>query len=130
MNSFYGFLVFTAAILGFIAFSLTVNRLLAPAKEKVKAASNEPFECGAKILQEGSSFQIPISYYQIAIMFVLFDLEGIFLFLWAMAAPPMSHFLMATFILFMAILILMFLYIWREGILDFIKKRTRTEESL
>ena len=130
MNPFYGFLIFTLAILGFIAFSLTVNRLLAPAKDTVKAATTDPFECGAKIIQEGSSFQIPISYYQIAIMFVLFDLEGIFLFLWAMAAPPMSHFLMITFILFMAIMILMFIYIWREGILDFLKKRTRAEGNL
>lgn len=130
MNPFYGFIIFTIAILGFITFSLTVNRLLAPSKNKIKPANTEPFECGARILQAGSSFQIPISYYQIAIMFVLFDLEGIFLFLWAMAAPPMSHFLMLTFILFMAILILMFVYIWREGILDFLKKRANTEEQI
>ncbi len=130
MNPFYGFLIFTLAILGFVAFSLSVNALLAPSKKKINAANTEPFECGAKILQEGSSFQIPISYYQIAIMFVLFDLEGIFLFLWAMAAPPMSHFLMGTFVLFMTIMILMFVYIWREGILDFLKRRPEMKEEL
>lgn len=130
MNPFYGFLIFTLAILGFVAFSLSVNALLAPSKKKMIAASTEPFECGARILQEGSSFQIPISYYQIAIMFVLFDLEGIFLFLWAMAAPPMSHFLMGTFVLFMSIMILMFIYIWREGILDFLKRRPELKEEL
>lgn len=129
MNPFFGFLIFTLAILGFVTFSLTVNAFLAPSKKIIKAASLEPFECGARILQEGNSFQIPISYYQIAIMFVLFDLESIFLFLWAVATPPMSHFLMATFVLFMLVLILMFIYILREGILDFLKKRNDLQES-
>lgn len=118
MNPYLAILLFIIAIAGFIAFSLTVNTILGPKGKKIIPAESSPFECGTVPVQIENSTQVPISYYQLAIIFVLFDLEAIFLFLWAMATPPMSHLLFLTFIFFMAILILIFIYVWRQGIFD------------
>jgi NADH-quinone oxidoreductase subunit A len=118
MGPYFYILLFLVFILGFIAFSLGVNAVFGPRRKDITPADSTPFECGVPPVQELNTTQVPLSYYQLAIMFVLFDLEGIFLFLWAMATPPVSHFLFITFILFMAILILMLIYVWQQGLLD------------
>ena len=43
---------------------------------------------------------VPVKYYAIAIVFILFDLETVFLYIWALAAQPMNSFMLGTFALF------------------------------
>ena len=61
---------------------------------------------------------LPIKYYPIAIFFLLFDLETVLLFLWALAATPLTGFMLATFALFTLLLVLIMLYVWRSGLLE------------
>jgi NADH-quinone oxidoreductase subunit A len=59
-----------------------------------------------------------VKYYAIAVLFILFDLETVFLFIWALGAQPLSGFLLATLGLFIGLLVLIMLYVWRTGMLE------------
>jgi NADH-quinone oxidoreductase subunit A len=61
---------------------------------------------------------VPIKYYAVAILFILFDLETMFLFIWTLGARPLSGFMMFTFFLFTALLVLCLLYVYKARILE------------
>ena len=89
MNPYAVFLLYLLAILGFVAVTLLMNRLLGP-KPVSSAMKLEPFECGATPVDRLNVKAIPIKYYAVAIMFILFDLETVFLFIWALGAQPIT----------------------------------------
>ena len=116
MDPYLAFLIYLAAILGFVALALILNRILGP-KPARSAIKQEPFECGATPPDPVNVRRIPIKYYAVAVVFVVFDLEAVFLFVWALAAQPVTGFMLATFGVFTALLVLILAYVWRSGIL-------------
>ena len=117
MNPYVVFLLYLLAILSFVAITLTLNGVLGP-KPVSSALKMEPFECGATPVSTLNVKAVPIKYYAVAIVFVLFDLETVFLILWALAARPVSDFMIVTFALFTALLVLMLLYIYKSRLLE------------
>ena len=117
MNPYVAFLLYLGAILSFVAVTLLMNRYLGP-KPVASAMKLEPFECGATPVDSRNVRPIAVKYYGIAIAFVLFDLETIFLILWALAAKPLSDFMAATFVLFAVLLVLILLYIYKARLLE------------
>jgi NADH-quinone oxidoreductase subunit A len=111
------FLLYLLAILGFVATTLVLNRLLGP-KPAASAIKLEPFECGATPVDPRNVKGVPIKYYAVAIVFILFDLETVFLFIWALGAQPMTGFMLATFGIFMFLLVLILLYVYRARLLE------------
>jgi DNA-binding NtrC family response regulator len=61
---------------------------------------------------------VPIKYYAVAIAFLLFDLETMFLFIWTLGARPLSGFMVFTFFLFTTLLVLCLLYVYKARILE------------
>ncbi len=61
---------------------------------------------------------VPVKYYAVAIAFLLFDLETVFLFVWALGAQPLTGFMVVTFFLFVALLVLMLLYVYKQRLLE------------
>ncbi len=61
---------------------------------------------------------VPIKYYAVAIMFILFDLETVFLFLWALGAQPVTGFMLFTFGIFVFLLVLILLYVYKARLLE------------
>ena len=117
MNPYTVFLLYLLAILGFVAITLTLNHVLGP-KPVASAVKLEPFECGATPVTRLNVKAVPIKYYAVAIIFILFDLETIFLFIWALAAQPLTGFLLGTFFLFMALLVLIVLYVYKARLIE------------
>ena len=117
MNPYAAFLLYLGAILSFVAVTLLMNRYLGP-KPAATAAKLEAFECGATPIESRNVRPVAVKYYGIAIVFILFDLETIFLVLWALAAKPVSDFMMGTFVLFIALLVLILAYIYRSYLLE------------
>ena len=117
MNPYVAFLLYLGAILSFVAVTLAMNRYLGP-KPAATAAKLEPFECGATPVESRNVRPVAVKYYGIAIAFILFDLETVFLVLWALAARPLSDFMMATFVLFGVLLVLILAYIYRSGLIE------------
>jgi NADH-quinone oxidoreductase subunit A len=117
MTPYVTFLLYAVAIIGFVGLALGLNALLGP-KPKASAIKLEPFECGATAIETINVKAVPIKYYAVAIVFILFDLETMFLFLWALGARPLSGFLVFTFALFTALLVLCLAYVYKARVLE------------
>jgi NADH-quinone oxidoreductase subunit A len=67
----------------------------------------------------GSTYQrIPIKYYIIALLFLLFDIEVVFLYPWAVVFKQMKFFAFLSMLVFIGILLIAYLYIWKKGALE------------
>jgi NADH-quinone oxidoreductase subunit A len=117
MSPYAVFLLYMLAILGFVAFTLLLNRVLGP-KPVNSAVKLEAFECGAEPVESVNVKAVPIKYYAVAIIFILFDLETVFLFIWALGAQPVTGFMLFTFGIFVFLLVLILLYVYRARLLE------------
>lgn len=121
MNEYAIFLLYLAAILGFVGFTLFLNRVLGP-KPAPTAVKLEPFECGATAVQRVNVKALPIKYYGVAVVFILFDLETVFLFIWALGAKPLDGLMLAVFGIFVGLLVLILLYVWKSGLVEDVRR--------
>ncbi len=81
-------------------------------------ATNEPFEGG--IISQGSArLRFSSQFYMIAMLFVIFDVETIFVFTWAIAFKDLGWLGFAGVLTFIGLLIIVLIYEWRNGALDF-----------
>ena len=117
MNPYVVFLLYLMAILSFVAITLLLNSVLGP-KPAPSALKLEPFECGATPVSTLNVKAVPIKYYAVAIIFVLFDLETVFLFVLALGAQPLTGFMLFTFLLFVGLLVLLLLYVYKARLLE------------
>jgi NADH-quinone oxidoreductase subunit A len=117
MNPYASFLLYLGAILSFVGVTLFLNRILGP-KPAATASKLEAFECGAVPVDERNVRPVHVKYYGIALAFILFDLETVFLIVWALAAKPMSDFMLATFVIFSVPLLLILLYVYKSRLLE------------
>ena len=109
--------VILVALVGFAAIlgMFITSRIIAP--RRWSEAKDSPYECGIPASPFNWS-QIQIRYYVFAILFVIFDVEAVFLFPWALvflSAPPAVFYEMLIFI---AILLFGLTYAWRKGVLQ------------
>jgi NADH-quinone oxidoreductase subunit A len=119
VNPYGVFLVFTLASVGVVGLTLGLNALLGP-RVKPTATKLEPFECGAEPIQQRNVRKLPIKYYSVAIFFLLFDVETVLLFIWAGSSGhrELAALSLASFLFFMGTLVLAFVYLWKEGGLE------------
>jgi NADH-quinone oxidoreductase subunit A len=115
VESYLPVLVFVGlgTILG-VAFT-TLNRLIGPSRpSRIKS---EPYECGLPSdVRRG--FRFGISFYLIAMLFILFDVEVIFLYPVAVHLKAEGAFVLAELGIFVALLAVAFVYVWRRGALE------------
>jgi len=97
-----------------IAFT-TLNRLLGPSRpSETKSA---PYECGLPSeVQRG--FRFGISFYLVAMLFILFDVEVIFLYPVAVHLKVAGTFVLIETLVFVALLAVAFVFVWRRGALE------------
>jgi NADH-quinone oxidoreductase subunit A len=117
MSPYVTFGLWFAAILGFVGITLAMNAMLGP-KPRPTGSKLEPFECGATPVDPLNVKAVPIKYYAVAIVFILFDLETVFLFIWALGAQPLTGWLLLTFAVFVFLLVLMLAYVWKSRLIE------------
>jgi len=88
---------------------LGVNR---PDSEKLS-----PYECGFEAFED-ARMKFDVRYYLVAILFILFDLEIAFLFPWAITLNEIGTFGFVSMMIFLAILVVGFVYEWKKGALE------------
>jgi len=116
--------LFLMLLCGLIVMMLTLPTLLGG--KRVSRAVNEPYECG--IVPVGSThFRMPIPFYLFAIFFVIFDLEVVFLFAWAVAVKETGWLGFSEALIFIIILFVPLIYLWRLGALDWRTERQKFE---
>ncbi len=76
-----------------------------------------PYECGFEAFDD-SRMKFDVRYYLVAILFIIFDLEIAFLFPWAVALDTVGHFGLISMGIFLAILVIGFIYEWKKGALE------------
>lgn len=103
-----------AAALGFVVFAMVVTHLIGPKRKS--AVKNASWECGIES-QGDARAPISIKYFLIAILFVLFDVEIIFLYPWAVNFKALGINGFVWMLLFMGLLLTGFYYVIRKGVL-------------
>ncbi len=107
-------------LLAAIAFALApilVARLIAPRKRS--RTKSEPYECGVLTLGE-TWVRFRIQYYIFALMFVVFDVETLFLFPWAAGYASLGFFALVEMVVFLGFLLLGLVYAWAKGVLRWV----------
>ena len=94
---------------------LAAGSLLAP--NRPDAAKLSPYECGFEAFED-ARMKFDVRYYLVAILFILFDLEIAFLFPWAVVLPEIGFFGFAAMMVFLAVLVVGFVYEWKKGALE------------
>jgi NADH-quinone oxidoreductase subunit A len=105
----------TAALL--IASVLGLGRLIRPSRPSI--AKLTTYESGVDPVGSGFS-QSQVRYYIFALLFVLFDVEAVFIFPWALGLETYSFFGLVDMGIFVAILVLGLVYAWRKGVLRWV----------
>jgi len=76
-----------------------------------------PYECGFEPFDDART-RFDVRYYLVAILFIIFDLEIAFLFPWAVSLDVVGRFGLAAMGIFLAVLVVGFIYEWRKGALE------------
>ena len=108
---FLVFLIF--GILGLVL--IFMNRLLGPSR--TNPAKEQPFECGSPYLQKGIN-PFPIKFYLVAFVFLLFDVEVVFFFPWALVFKEMPATALIIMSAYLIVLIVGFAYAWKKGVFE------------
>ena len=85
--------------------------------DRPDASKGSPYECGFKAFED-ARMKFDVRYYLVAILFILFDLEIAFLFPWAIALQEIHFAGFMSMMIFLAILVVGFIYEWKKGALD------------
>ena len=94
-----------------------LNALVGPRRTRKIAQKADPYECGLPS-EVRHGFRFGISFYLIAMLFILFDIEVVFLFPVAIQLREFGTFAMVEISVFIALLAIAFVYVWRRGALE------------
>jgi NADH-quinone oxidoreductase subunit A len=100
---------------GFGIVNVMVPRLVGPKKPTPEKLA--PYECGMPPVGDARE-RHPVKFYLVAMIFLLFDIEVAFLYPFAMALRELRWFGFVQLVVFFAILLVGYVYVWRKGVLD------------
>lgn len=115
LENYVPVLIFIVVGLVFGVMLIAVGAVLGPYRPD--SAKLSPYECGFEAFED-SRMKFDVRYYLVAILFIIFDLEIAFLFPWAVALDRIGLFGFMAMLLFLAILVVGFLYEWKKGALE------------
>jgi NADH-quinone oxidoreductase subunit A len=108
--------------IGLLAFLFAVGSVVASARigpKRYNRAKLDSYECGIQPTpQPVGGGRFPIKYYIVAMLFIVFDIEIIFLFPWAVFFDQMKVFGLVEMVLFIGTVFVAYAYIWRRGGLE------------
>ena len=115
MNPYIAVLLVMIVALGISCAMLVLSRLLGP--RKPSAVKLQPYECGMTPIG-GARVRFSVKFYLTAILFIVFDVEVVFLYPWAVTFRPLGMFGFVEMAIFVLVLALGFVYVWRKGALE------------
>jgi len=109
--------IFFAIVIVFPGAPVLLNKLLSPRKPNPIKTST--YECGVETVGD-TWVQFKVQYYIYALVFVVFDIETVFLFPWAVAYNKLPLFAVVEGVIFILILAVALVYVWRKGALEWV----------
>ncbi|KTS78681.1 NADH-quinone oxidoreductase subunit A [Pseudomonas oryzihabitans] len=122
----WSFAVFLLGVVGLIAFMLGVSSLLG--SKAVGRSKNDPFESGI-VPTGGARLRLSAKFYLVAMLFVIFDVEALFLFAWSVSIRESGWAGFVEAAIFIAILLAGLVYLWRIGALDWAPASRRQRQA-
>ena len=110
----------------FAVLSLAASALLRP--HRPTPAKLAPYECGIEPERLPKGERFSVKFYVVAMLFIIFDIETIFLFPWAVGFRQLGLFGLVEMVVFIALVFVAYVYIWRSGGLDW-ERQERREAS-
>lgn len=115
--------IMLALAAGFVAVSLLASRMFSPNRPTPEKL--DPYECGI-VPEVEPSQRFPVKFYLVAMLFVIFDVEIIFLFAWASIWTDLGWYGIAAVLIFTFFVLETLVYVWKRGALDWnVKSRAR-----
>jgi NADH-quinone oxidoreductase subunit A len=116
LSEYLPVVVLAALAFAFAVLSLAASALLRPSRPT--PAKLAPYECGIEPerLPEGERFSV--SFYVVAMLFIIFDVETIFLFPWAVGFRQLGLFGLVEMAVFIGLVFVAYVYVWKRGGLD------------
>lgn len=109
--------IFAGVVALLLPLTLLIAKLLRPANpSKTKLM---PYECGITPFDDARG-RYTVRFYIIAILFVIFDVETIFLFPWAVQFKALGLFGLVEMLVFLAILVVGYVWVWKKGALEWV----------
>jgi NADH-quinone oxidoreductase subunit A len=118
------FILYAVVVCVLVALILWLSHVLGQRHEE--RATNEPFESGI-VLVESARLRFPIKFYLVAVLFVIFDMETVFIFSWAVAFRERGWVGYLGALTFIIILVVALIYEWRVGALDWGPKKRKIQ---
>ena len=116
MVEYLPILMFVLGAIVFLVVSLLAARLL---RHRGSGRTNlDPYECGNEPESLAHDQRFSIRYYLIAVLFVVFDVEFVFLVPWAIMFDQLALFGFIEMMIFLAILVVGYVYVWNRGALN------------
>jgi NADH-quinone oxidoreductase subunit A len=115
LENYFPILLFILVGLAVGVAPIVLGKLVAP--NKPDSEKNSPYECGFEAFED-ARMKFDVRYYLVAILFILFDLEIAFLFPWAVVLQEIGLFGFISMMVFLAILVVGFIYEWMKGALE------------
>jgi NADH-quinone oxidoreductase subunit A len=117
MRLYVPILVLAVLAFGFAAFSVTFGAIAGP--KRWNRAKLESYECGIEPTPHPpGGGRIPVKYYLTAMLFILFDIEIIFLYPWAVTFDKLGVFGLIEMVTFVITVLVAYAYVWRRGGLE------------
>ena len=122
MNAFVPILIMIGLGVAFAGGSVLLSQFVGPRKPTPEKSA--PYECGMPAVGDARERQ-SVKFYLVAMIFLLFDIEVAFLYPWAMAFRALGWTGLIQVVVFFALLVTGFIYVWRKGVFDWSGERKR-----
>ena len=100
----------------FAIFSLVAGHVSGP--RRWNRAKLDAYECGIEPTPQPAGSRFPVKYYLTAMLFILFDIEIVFLYPWAVSYDALGPFGLVEMVLFIVTVLVAYAYVWRRGGLE------------
>jgi NADH-quinone oxidoreductase subunit A len=115
VNAWIPILIYILVAIAFGVGTLLVARLIAP--QRAGKVKRDPYECGIEPKTDARD-RYSVRYFMVAMLFLIFDVETIFLYPWAVIMDSLAWFGFVEMMVFLFILVVGYVYAWREGALE------------
>jgi NADH-quinone oxidoreductase subunit A len=115
LTRYFPILLFIVIALAFGVVTLAISYLVQPRFPEAEKLS--PYECGSEPFSD-ARMPFPVRYYIFAMLFVIFDIEVIFLYPWAVVFNKIGLIGLVEMLVFIALFLVAYVYAWRKGALE------------
>jgi NADH-quinone oxidoreductase subunit A len=115
LTGYFPIVLFFVVVIAFALGTLFLSYVVQP--RVANAEKSSPYECGSEPISD-ARMPFPVRYYIIAMLFVIFDVEIIFLYPWAIAFDQIGLFGLIEMVIFIGLFLAGYIYAWKKGALE------------